>query len=155
MPERDSGQEDHFNLLPFIAILLCVLGTELLVTMSMATISLGVGAVEGWVQDKDPAHATKNPTLIEWDGKEATVQRQDRDEKFPLALDSKTLPPEFAVVINELASRRETDYALFAVRPSGFENYYRLAQMFKARGIDVGDEPVEQGKKIRLKASPR
>ena len=73
MPERDSGQEDHFNLLPFIAILLCVLGTELLVTMSMATISLGVGAVEGWVQDKDPAHATKNPTLIEWDGKEATV----------------------------------------------------------------------------------
>ena len=60
-----------------------------------------------------------------------------------------------AVVINELASRRETDYALFAVRPSGFENYYRLAQMFKARGIDVGDEPVEQGKKIRLKASPR
>src|SRR5580692_7467236 len=104
MPERDSGQEDHFNLLPFIAILLCVLGTELLVTMSMATISLGVGAVEGWVQDKDPAHATKNPTLIEWDGKTATVQRQDQDEKFPLALDSKTPPPGFAHVIDELAS---------------------------------------------------
>ena len=46
MALRGSQQEDHFDLLPFIAILMCVLGTELLVTMSMAALSLGVGARE-------------------------------------------------------------------------------------------------------------
>lgn len=152
MPESDSGQEDHFNLLPFIAILLCVLGTELLVTMSMATISLGVGAGEGWVPSKDPTKSTKAPILIEWDGKVATVQRKSGDEKIPVTFVEDGPPPALKGLLDELYARRESDYALFAVRPSGFENYFRLAAVFRKRGIDVGDEPVEQGKRVRLTA---
>ncbi len=155
MAERDSGQEDHFDLLPFIAILLCVLGTELLVTMSMATISLGVGAGEGWIPTKDPAHATKTPTLIEWDGKVATVQRKGGEEKIPVAVEDDTPSPALQQLLDELAAKRETDYALFAVRPSGFENYFRLAAKFRKRNIRVGDEPVEQGKKVKLVERPQ
>jgi biopolymer transport protein ExbD len=155
MAERESGQDDHFNLLPFIAILLCVLGAELLVTMSMATISLGVGAGEGWVPSHDQAKPGKNPLLIEWDGKVATVQHPGGDERIAVDLAAKTLPPELRRVMDELAAKRETDYALFAVRPSGFESYFRLANLFRERGIDLGDEPVEQGKRVRLMRSPQ
>jgi biopolymer transport protein ExbD len=155
MAERDSGQEDHFDLLPFIAILLCVLGTELLVTMSMATISLGVGAEEGWVTTKDPAKKTKNPILIEWDGSVATVQRKTGDEKIPIAVEQDTPSPEFARLLDEMEAKRETDNVVFAVRPSGFQNYFRLADKFRKRDISIGDEPVEQGKRVRLKEAPQ
>jgi biopolymer transport protein ExbD len=148
MRAHDSEQEDHFNLLPFIAILLCVLGTELLVTMSTATISLGVGLGEGWVPNPDKF--SKKPILLEWDGQVVTVQRKSGDETIPVNVQEKSLPPALKILIDELAVKHETDYALFAVRPSGFENYFRLAEKFKDRGIDVGDEPVEQGKRIRL-----
>lgn len=155
MRERESGEEDHFNLLPFIAILLCVLGTELLVTMSMATVSLGVGAGEGWVPSKDPAKPTKNPLLIEWDGAIATVQWKTGDEKIPVNVTDKAVPAPLKNVMDVLAAKRATDYALFAVRPSGFESYFRLAAMFRQRGIVVGDEPVEQGKRVRLMENPK
>jgi len=46
-----SAEQDHFDLLPFIAIMMCLLGALLLVTMSMAAINIGAGAGagEGWV----------------------------------------------------------------------------------------------------------
>lgn len=151
MAQRGSGQEDHFNLLPFIAILMCVLGTELLVTMSMATISLGVDVGEGWVPTKDAKTPSKRPTLIEWDGNQAVVHRDGTRELISVTFHGNDTPPELKRILEELAVRKETDYALFAVRPTGFENYFRLATEFRERGIDVGFEPVEQGKRVWLK----
>lgn len=152
MAARDSEQEDHFNLLPFIAILMCVLGTELLVTMSVATISLGAGAAEGWMPAEDPKRPTKNPVLIEWDGQVAVIHRANSLERVAITLVGGNTPPELENLLTQMAGNSNTDYALFAVRPSGFENYYRLAAEFKARRIDVGFEPIEQGKRVRLTA---
>jgi hypothetical protein len=146
---RDSQQEDHFNLLPFIAILMCVLGTELLVTMSMAALSLGAGATEGWVPAVDSTRTTKTPVLVEWDGRKALIHRGKAREELAVALD-KTPPPAIARFLDEMASQRETAYVLFAVRPGGFENYYQLAQAFRERKIAVGFEPIEQNKAVRL-----
>jgi len=150
MPARGSPQEDHFDLLPFIAILLCVLGTELLVTMSMATISLGVGAGEGWIPTRDANRPTKNPLLIEWDGETAVIHRPGGRESLTVSFHGNDTPQELKPLLDEMARRRDTDYALFAVRPTGFENYYRLAGEFKERQVDVGYEPIEQGKPVRL-----
>jgi hypothetical protein len=150
VPERGSQQEDHFDLLPFIAILLCVLGTELLVTMSMATISLGVGVGEGWIATRDPTRPTKNPVLIEWDGQTAVIHRRGGRESLAVSFQGNDTPPELRPLLEEMSKRRATDYALFAVRPTGFENYYRLASEFKDRQVDVGYEPIEQGKSVRL-----
>ena len=141
---RESHQADHFDLLPFIAILMCVLATELLVTISMATISLGVGAAEGWIPARDPNHASKTPVLIEWDGKTAIIHRGRLRETIQVP------SPQLEDFLKEMTSHRETDYALFAVRPAGFESYYGLADEFRQRGISVGFEPVEPGKPVRL-----
>jgi biopolymer transport protein ExbD len=141
---RESHQADHFDLLPFIAILMCVLATELLVTMSMATISLGVGAAEGWIPAKDPNHPSKIPVLIEWDGETALVHRGRLRQTLRVP------SPQLEDFLKEMAAHRDTDYALFAVRPAGFESYYRFAEEFRKRGIAVGFEPVEPGKSVRL-----
>ena len=73
-----NGNSDHFDLLPFIAILMCVLGCLLLVTMSMAAISVGVDAGkrgEGWTVVRQADEHKKTPILIEWDGSAAVIHR--------------------------------------------------------------------------------
>src|SRR5437870_2742034 len=68
---REDLSKDHFDLLPFIAILMCTLGCLLLVTMSMAAISIGPGAGEGWIPVRDWFPGAMIPILIEWDGSTA------------------------------------------------------------------------------------
>ena len=65
LENAQPGEQDHFDLLPFIGIMMCLLGTLLLVTMCMAAINVGAGAREGWVPQPDPD--AKIPVLIEWD----------------------------------------------------------------------------------------
>lgn len=68
--QGEDFSRDHFDLLPFINILMCTLGCLLLVTLSIAALSLGPSAGEGWIaSQRDSTPATrKQPVLIEWDG---------------------------------------------------------------------------------------
>jgi hypothetical protein len=168
-----ESNADHFDLLPFIAILMCLLGCLLLVTLSIAALSLGAGVGEGWIPTSDSTRPDKTPILIEWDGKTATIHRQGRklqvkwepalgridlsgsvdlsklsellSQRKPVELD-----PQLKTVLEELATQRDTHYALFAVRPSGFENFEEFADLFRDRQINVGYEPLKQEKTVRL-----
>jgi len=149
--------------------MMCLLGTLLLVTMSMAAINIGAGAGEGWVPAPDSG--AKTPVLIEWDGKYAVWHSENGLEKIeedfieyvpvgkgwiryspeghatrvdgpePNALDS---------LVGYLERRQRTHYALFAVRPSGFATFRRFASRFEDRHIEIGSEPIDQGKPVRL-----
>jgi hypothetical protein len=164
-----SAEQDHFDLLPFIAIMMCLLGTLLLVTMSMAAINIGAGAGEGWVPAPDPG--AKIPVLIEWDGRDAVWHSETGLQRIPedftefvnfgsgwirFGPDGKTTraygpePNALDPLVGYLEARRKTHYALFAVRPSGFSTFRRFASRFEDRKIDVGSEPIEQGKSVRL-----
>ena len=59
-------------MLPFIGLLMCVLGVLLFVTLSVAALALGPNVKEGWLPLD--AHDTKKiPILLEWDGKSAVI----------------------------------------------------------------------------------
>jgi hypothetical protein len=158
---REAGG-DHFDLLPFIAILLCVMGCLLLVTMSITALSIGPGVGEGWVPTTDPKRKTKIPVLIEWDGETAIVHQPGRRIQARWWLPNRgagtpggyvilpEAPPELKAVLDDLAAKKETHYALFAVRPSGFDNFPLFASLFRRREIDVGYEPIKQNKAVRL-----
>jgi hypothetical protein len=166
MPRRrDDQSTDHFDLLPFIAILMCVLGCLLLVTMSIAALSIGPGVGEGWVMTRDRQAAVKTPILIEWDGTTATIHRQGQKAKLQWSRPSRirlgdtwfTLEDkpnadreELNKFLDEITKLKQTHYALIAVRPSGFGNFNRLANEFRSRDIDVGYEPIQQDKAVRL-----
>src|SRR5947209_7863817 len=129
-----SEDADHFDLLPFIAILMCTLGCLLFTTLSVAALSLGTGAAEGWIPVVDPKRPHKTPVLIEWDERLTTIHRDRRvivarwSQAGWEALTGDTPagsggaahpPPEVRSLLDDLARHRETDYALFAVRPAG------------------------------------
>ncbi len=120
--------------------MMCLLGTLLLVTMSMAAINVGAGSGEGWVPEASAD--AKIPVLIEWDGVHAIWHSDNgyRDLN-PLAL---------APLMEYLETHRKTHYALFAVRPSGFGTFRKFAAKFENRYLEVGFEPIEQGKPVRL-----
>lgn len=163
---RKNLNSDHFDLLPFIAILMCMLGCLLLVTISIAAISIGPTAGEGWIPTSDPNQTSKIPILIEWDGATAIVHRNGRkkevkwggssqriklgDTWLNLGSENKEANSEFNKLLDELAVQRATHYALFAVRQSGFDSFFRFSEAFRERKIDVGYEPIHQKKAVRL-----
>jgi hypothetical protein len=162
-------QTDHFDLLPFIAILMCVLGCLLLVTVSMSAISMGIGAGEAWIpaaKDSDsPATKPKKPILVEWDGEHATFHLDEGRNKVAwqptkgevldglkhlLSSDAQKGSKGFQSILDMLRARKETHYVLIAVRPSGFGDFRRFAAEFRNRGITIGYEPIDQARAVRL-----
>lgn len=155
---REDGG-DHFDLLPFIAILMCTLGCLLLVTLSVASISIGATQGEGWIPVYDKHSAAKlKPILVEWDGKDLILHPQDGKpiktayaaNQVSLASDSKSLSPELKTFIDWMVSHKATNYVLVAVRPSAFGSVYPLLDEFRSKDIGVGYEPVEQHREIHL-----
>lgn len=155
--QTNNQHQDHFDLLPFIAILMCLLGTLLLVTISIAALSIGPGVGEGWIPIKSKDVNTKTPVLIEWDGTHAVLHRKNK------RIELKWLPqsteeywkteersPEHLALLDSLRILRITHYALFAVRPSGFDTFNAIVREYRKKEIDVGYEPIEQNKSVRL-----
>lgn len=160
-----STSEDRFDLLPFIAIMLCLLGCLLFVTMSTAALSLGPAAGEGWLPVTAAGGATKQPVLLEWDGVHVrahlagfhavrwSADRGLRIVEGRVVLSEPVREPdqaEFERLLAHFSERLATHYALFAVRPSGFESFQRLADAFRRRKIEVGYEPIAQSRPVRL-----
>jgi hypothetical protein len=167
------GDEDHFDLLPFVGVMLSLLGALLLITMSIASINIGAAASEVWLPQPNPSRHKLTAVLIEWDGKYATWQSKRGDRKLkenflddfqasdgtwlrmsPRGVTPINAPEPNALdpLIQYLESNRQSHYALFAVRPSGFETFRRMSSRFKHHNIQIGYEPVDQDKRVRLEA---
>ena len=161
MTVRHNASSDHFDLLPFIAILMCLLGSLLLITMSMAAIN--IGPVQGWIPSKDVNETTKTPLLVEWDGQTMTIQYPAGFKQIYLGReymdwfdsDVNFKSPEMLDFLKEMKDCNSTSYVLFAVRPSGFGNFQILANKFTTKKIDIGYEPIDQGKPVRLKTQQK
>lgn len=166
---RARKSADHFDMLPFIAILMCTLGTLLLVTLSMAAVNLGPGAGEEWIPSPDSSRKTKIPVLFQWDGKVLSVQREKKTIRIEIPLElyiqarsgseeEKAFKEQMdsgfsrlaSEVLDDLELHRETHYALFAIRPSGFSSFGNFRSHFQDRKISLGKEPIDQGKPVKL-----
>jgi hypothetical protein len=146
---RNSSSE-HFDMLPFIGLLMCVLGVLLFVTLSVAALALGPNVKEGWLP-LDAQDKKKTPILLEWDGKLAVIHNENQLKSIEAFLEANgKTTPELLNFLTETMAKRKTHYVLFAVRPSGFKNFQLLADEFRDRKVDVGYEPIPQDKNVRL-----
>jgi len=160
-----TADREHFDMLPFIAILMCTLGCLLYVTLIVASLCIGPGAGEGWIPVYGKDQPRKIPMLLEWDGRAVTVHRNGSRERVPWDGLQEVQQPDgseaftsngvddaspLGGILAELDRQKETHYALFAVRPSGFETFNLLANEFRQRGIDIGYEPIEEDRPVRL-----
>jgi hypothetical protein len=136
-------------MLPFIGLLMCVLGVLLFVTLSVAALAIGPNVKEGWLPID--AQRKKIPILLEWNGQSAVIHAEDQSKLVQTFLDSDNKnTPELSSFLTAMMAKRKTHYVLFAVRPSGFENFQLLADQFREKKVDVGYEPIPQDKNVRL-----
>ena len=142
---REDQSKDHFDLLPFINILMCSLACLLLVTLSITALSIGPAAGEGWVPVFSGKSKIKIPVLIEWDGKSMIIHYENGNTEV-----SATNTEKIKEVIEYFHKKNITHYALFAVRPSGFSSFELLANLFRKFDIKVGYEPIKQGRTVKL-----
>ena len=156
---RPRPNQEHFDLLPFIAIMMIVLAVLLFITMTMASLNVGAGAAEGWIPTKTQGTNNKIPILVEWDGQTAIIQKPSGHRRVVLgkeitrwlSSEGRFRNGEMREFSSEMTLQRNTHYVLFAVRPSGFRNFQALASAFRHAGVNVGYEPIEQSKRIQLK----
>ena len=157
--ESPGTSTDHFDLLPFISILMCVLGCLLLVTISMSAISLGAGATEAWsthgIGAAGKTLSPKDPILVEWDGKIAIFQLGNREVRGEWAAEKPDGAPAFQAALKSAIARKASSYLLVAVRPSGFATLLPLLDVLRTTGLDVGYEPVEQGRAVALRRADK
>ena len=145
MKSRNGESGDHFDLLPFINILMCTLGTLLLVTLSLASLSLGTAGETWEIGIENAEGPEKQPILIEWDGAALVVHGDLGKETIAWSPDDKAAKSEsFETLLEDLAGRKDESYALFAVRPSGFGSFESLKREFKGHGVEIGYEPIGQ-----------
>jgi hypothetical protein len=148
---------------------MCTLGTLLLVTLSMAAVNLGPGAGETWIPTPDASRHTKIPMLFQWDGNTLVVDREKGRTQISIPLELYIQTPNSsqeekaakeqvdsgfaeldADALDDLERQNDTHYALFAIRPSGFNSFGSLRYRFQKRNISIGTEPIEQGKPVKL-----
>jgi hypothetical protein len=142
-------------MLPFIGLLMCVLGVLLFVTLSVAALAIGPNVKEGWLP-LDAQDRKKIPILLEWDGKSGVIHRENQSKLVQTFLDSDDKnTPELSSFLGEMTAKRNTHYVLFALRPSGFKNFQTVADQFRAKRVDVGYEPIPQDKNVRLLNAPK
>lgn len=145
-----TTSSEHFDLLPFIGLLMCVLGVLLFVTLTVAALALGPNVKEGWLP-LDSQDRKKIPILLEWDGKSAVIHSGNQLKSIETFLDpGDKNSPELLSFLTEMTAKRKTHYVLLAVRPSGFKNFQLLADEFRDKKVDVGYEPIPQDKNVRL-----
>lgn len=156
---RHHKLADHFDLLPFISILMCTLGALLLITFSVGAINL-LNPRIGIVPIISTNTNARVPVAIEWDGAVALLHRgQERD---PIRIgvsyedgevkveENDTDGPAFKTLVDDLVTRSNTTYALFIVRPSGFESFPLVNLLFSSRGIQTGYEPFEEDQTVEI-----
>lgn len=141
------GNSDHFDLLPFINIMICVLGCMLIVTLSIAGLNLRTPGVN-WLVGGMCCKADGTPTLVEWDGMRLTAHVGKGLFRFePHQDDGKIDLASVAGFIRHLPVDRRR-YVLLAVRPSGFGTLGDLQDAFRRFGIEIGSQPLEQEEQL-------
>jgi hypothetical protein len=94
---------------------------------------------------------------MEWDGKHLLIHRDKGIQVIDIDYTARSSSNEAeTALINEMSGNSKF-YALFAVRPSGFDSFNGVKYDFTSAGIDVGFEPIEQSRplnNLRLSSVP-
>jgi len=164
MADRVSLQDDHLDLLPFINILMCVLGCLLLIAFSISGLSL---AEAPEILAPTAGASGKTPVLMIWDGATLSTEldgvvrcavwpeEKTSDGNIPTTCPATAKTEDLDQILGYFRSHSDQKYPFIAVRPSGFVNLTAVIRRFEKERISIGYEPVAQNKRIELHVTGR
>lgn len=148
---HNGGDVDHFDLFPFISILVCTLGFLLMVTLAVVAICLGPGARQIIIPEALPGQIKREPLMIEWDGSQVTIHPSGTKVSWAEASKNEGVNDSpFGQLLLKVRQEKARYYIFVAVRPSGFGNLGQLVDLMHKQKLNFGYEPFEQGRPIGI-----
>ena len=143
-----SRRAIEIELFPFLSVLACTIGTLVLMIVAISTQAFGDSKeVKLIVKAEDGKNRAKRPRYLEC--------REDGVVIYP----SETFVPierleapnsAFAKLVGEVAERRDREYFIVAIRPTGIETFGRVRDRIERAQIDIGYEPFDEGWTLRV-----
>lgn len=162
MSRLDKSNDQPIYLFPFFSILVCILGSLLLIGGTIIGFSLDVSGIvttNAKVEEIKGGHV-KVPVYIEWDGKEIVIHPErnkvplyikpyklvggESFDKIKVKIAAQIERTLFEALLRCIQRQSNKKYLVVMVRPSGFENFLYLREFILQYGIDIGYEAMGQ-----------
>ncbi|NET62367.1 MAG: hypothetical protein F6K47_41575 [Symploca sp. SIO2E6] len=143
-----SRQSNNVELFPFLSVLVCTIGTLiLLIIVASSQILSSQSEVAIIAKSEDGKNQKKTPHYIECKEDGIIIHPSQEFVALPnLANSSSAL----GKLILQVSDRKEQEYIIVAVRPNGFQVFDEVRNLLEQADIDIGFEPIDQDWKLRI-----
>lgn len=130
-------------------MLACVIGTLVLLVILVTSGLLGSRrSITLVAQSSSGQNVTLRPRYVEVTGEGVVLH--PGGETVPASSLGRPGTP-LADLLREVAARKDQEYVIVALRPSGYEHFGRVRDQVEGRGIRIGYEPIDEGWKLRIR----
>ncbi|BAQ64716.1 hypothetical protein [Geminocystis sp. NIES-3709] len=148
MRRRSKSNRIELELFPFLSILACTIGSLILLIIVISTESLNnnpevtiIAKSEGGGvnQKKQPRYIEcKEDGIVIYPSKEFVSKNE---------LNKST---KFSNFIKEIKNKKDKEYVIVAVRPTGIDVFQQVRDLIEKEEIDIGYEPIEEGWTLKI-----
>ncbi|NES21614.1 MAG: hypothetical protein F6K41_22470 [Symploca sp. SIO3E6] len=143
-----SRQVNNVELFPFLSVLVCTIGTLiLLIIVSASQILNSQSEVTIIAKNEDGKNQRKNPHYIECREDGIIIHPS---QEFVAREDLTNSSSPLSQLILQVSTRKEQEYIIVAVRPDGFPIFNQVRSRLEQADIDIGFEPIDQGWKLKF-----
>lgn len=149
MRRRIKHSRIETELFPFLSVLACTIGSLILLIIVVSTETLSDKREVTIIAENEEGgiNQKKQPRYIEC--KEDGVIIHPNETFVPT---NKLDQPDSALIklIGEVKEKRDQEYVIVAVRPSGIDVFQQVRELIETEGIDIGYEPIEEGWTLKI-----
>lgn len=143
------GAAQTVELFPFLSVLACVIGTLVLLVILVTSGILGSKRSITLVGTSGPGHnSTLRPHYVEVTG--GGIILHPGKELVPTSEIGRG-NTALARLLREVAAKRDREYIIVALRPSGYPYFDRVRDQVEGKGIEIGYEPIDEDWKLRIR----
>lgn len=144
-------QPIELELFPFLSILVCTIGTLiLLIIVVTSQILSNQRQVTIIARSEHGQNQNKTPRYIECQGNGIIIHpSQELVLKEDLDLPSSALRR----LLDEVSSRRNQEYLIVAIRPDGIDVFDKVRSLIEQENIDIGFEPIDESWRLKIQGS--
>lgn len=153
MPRRKhSRQAIELELFPFLSVLVCTIGTLiLLIVVVTAQIAGNQRQVIIVAKSENGQNQSKTPRYIECQKNGIIIYpNQEFVSKQDIGMPNSALEKLLA----EVSARRDREYLIVAIRPDGINVFEEVRSLVEQKNIDIGFEPIDEGWRLKVKDLP-
>ena len=144
-----SRKSIELELFPFLSVLVCTIGTLiLLIVVVTAQISGNQRQITIVAKSENGQNQAKTPRYIECQ-KDGILIYPEKEFVSKQEIDM----PNSALekLLAQVSDRREQEYLIVAVRPDGIDVFDKVRDMVEQKRIDIGYEPIDEGWQLKVK----